>query len=379
MIITHTLVHSAGNIRGTLYPLLKEEFLLTNQYIGIIAAIPPIVQAIFSIPAGLMSDRYGAKKLIALSIGMGALGALIAGFTINPWMYIVATTLLTLNSTIYHPPAHSYSANLVEKKDRAKAMGFLLAGGTFGIALGPLSITLLMGWLALTWRQLYLFWVGPILSGFLFLYIARIEPSRKENPRGEEIQNQTDEAESFLSRSFLLYLSSRGIRMFAMSMAGTFLSVYLTELKNWTVPEIGVMFGISSLLGLVASPIGGFIASKVGEKRWAVSSVAIGYACFLLAFFTDGVIPFMALYLTYNFFGILSMPAMGAITAQLSPPNQIGMGYALSFMPASITGTIAPLIAAWIADTYGLFPIFIVATVIMYFSLIIFQFGVRIK
>ena len=238
MIITHTLVHSAGNIRSTLYPILKDEFLLTNQHIGIIAAIPPIVQSIFSLPAGHMSDRYGAKKLIALSIGMGALGALIAGFTINPWMFIVATTLLTLNSTIYHPPAHSYSARLVENKDRAKAMGFLLAGGTFGVALGPLSITLLMGVLAFTWRQLYLFWVGPILSGFLFLYFAKIESSTKEH--SSEIQRQTEETESFLSRSFLLYLSSRGIRMFAMSMAGTFLSVYLTEVKNWIVPEIGI-------------------------------------------------------------------------------------------------------------------------------------------
>jgi dipeptide/tripeptide permease len=73
------------------------------------------------------------------------------------------------------------------------------------------------------------------------------------------------------------------------------------------------------------------------------------------------------------------MPAMASITARLSPPNQMGMGFALSFMPASISGIIAPLFAAWIADTYGLFPIFMVAIVVMYLSLLIFQLGVRIK
>jgi FSR family fosmidomycin resistance protein-like MFS transporter len=379
MVITHALVHSAGNIRSTLYPILKEEFTLTNQHIGLIAAIPPLMQALFSIPAGHMSDRYGAKKLIALSIGMGALGALIAGFTINPWMYIIAATLLTLNSTIYHPPAHSFAARLVERKDRAKALGFLNAGGTFGIAVGPLSITILMGWLAFTWRQLYLFWVGPIVFGFVLLYFAKIRTSVEEKPSKEEGLRNVGEAPSFRSRSFLFYLSSRGIRMFAMSMAGTFISVYLTEVKNWTVPEIGIMFGVSSLLGLVASPVGGFIASKLGEKRWAVYSFTIGYACFFLAFLVDGVIPFMVLFLTYRFCGILSMPAMASITARLSPPNQMGMGFALSFMPASISGIIAPLFAAWIADTYGLFPIFMVAIVVMYLSLLIFQLGVRIK
>ena len=377
VVITHALVHAAGNIRSTLYPVLKKEFILTNQQIGLIAAIPPLAQALFSIPAGSMSDRYGAKKLIALSIMMAAMGATIAGFTVNPWMYIVASTLLILTSTLYHPPAHRYSARLVERKDRAKAMGFLNAGGTFGVALGPLSITILMGWLALTWRQLYLFWVGPIISGLVFLYFIRAEPSTNENNSNELETREAGEAESLLTRAFLLYISSRGIRMFAGSMVGAFLSIYLTEARSWTVAEIGMMYGGSSILGLIASPIGGFMASKFGEKRWAVASFALGYGLFFAAFFTPGVYPFMALYLAYRFCGILSMPAMGAITARLSPPSQMGMGFALSFMPSSITGILAPIVAAWVADTYGLFPIFGVATAVMYLSLILLQLGVR--
>lgn len=379
IVITNALLHSAGNITSTLYPILKEEFVLTNQQIGLIAAIPPLVQVLLSIPAGHMSDRYGVKKLIALSIAMGGIGALIAGFTINPWMYIVAATLLTLNATIYHPSAYSYTARLVEKKDQAKALGFLNAGGYFGMAIGPLSITILMGWLSLTWRQLYLFWIGPLVLGFFVLYFLKTESLVEDRKEKDDGLNKVKETKSFISRNFLLYISSRGIRMFGVSMVGTFISVYLIEVKNWSIPEIGVLFGVSSLLGLVASPIGGFLASKMGEKRFAVYSFAIGYACFFAAFFTTNVIPFMVLYLAYKFLGILGMPAMASITARLSPPNQMGMGFALSFMPSSITGIIAPIIAAWIADTYGLFPIFIVATVAMYLSLIILRLGVRIK
>ena len=167
--------------------------------------------------------------------------------------------------------------------------------------------------------------------------------------------------------------------MFAMSMVGAFMSIYLIEGKGWILSEIGVMFGASSLLGLIASPIGGFAASRLGEKRWTILAFALGYACFLMAFYSHGIYPFMLLYLAYRFFGILGMPAMAAITARLSPPNQMGMGFALSFMPSSITGIIAPIVAAWIADTYGLFTIFPIATVIMYLSLILLQVGVRVN
>jgi MFS family permease len=100
MVVTHTLVHAAGNIRNSIFPLLKEEYVPTNQQIGFIAAIPPLAQALFSIPMGWMSDRYGAKRLIALSISIAVLGALLGEITWNPWIFIAATTLLTLNSTI---------------------------------------------------------------------------------------------------------------------------------------------------------------------------------------------------------------------------------------------------------------------------------------
>ena len=50
MILTHTLVHAAGNMRGTLFPVLKEEFSLTNQKIGLIIAIPSLCQFLVTVP-----------------------------------------------------------------------------------------------------------------------------------------------------------------------------------------------------------------------------------------------------------------------------------------------------------------------------------------
>jgi hypothetical protein len=50
-VFIHVLVHAAGNMRLTLFPLLKEEFSLTNQQIGLITAVPAFCQVLFSIPA----------------------------------------------------------------------------------------------------------------------------------------------------------------------------------------------------------------------------------------------------------------------------------------------------------------------------------------
>lgn len=381
MVVTHALVHAAGNMRSTLIPFIKEDFELNNYQIGVISAVPPLAQAIFSIPAGWISDRSGAKNLVAFSVGLAALGAFIAGFSYSPWMFVVSAALMTLTGTFYHPPAHSYTARLSKPKDRAKSMGLLNAGGTFGIAIGPFSIYLLMTFFGLQWRQMYQFWVIPIALGILLILMTKTDPegdTLNGNGHGHETHEvEEGEPTSLLTREFLLFISSRGVRMFGMSMFSPFLSLYLTEVRGWSVTNIGLMLGISGILGLVFSPLGGLYASRFGEKRWVIGCFIVSSAAFLAAFYMPGVYAFMALYLFYRLFGIMAMPGQASITARLSPPKQMGMGFALTFMPASITGIVAPIVAAWVLNNYGYLPIFIVATVVMYLSVGLFALAVK--
>jgi MFS family permease len=376
MVVTHALVHAAGNMRSTIYPDIKEDFQLNNFQIGVISAVPPLSQALFSIPAGWISDRFGSKKIIALSMSMAALGALIAGFSVSPWMFVVSAVLFTLTSTFYHPPAHSYSARTSTLKDRAKAMGFLNAGGTFGISLGPLSVSILMS-MGLVWRQVYQFWVIPIILGIVFLLMVKTDPKGERNGNNHEEAADPDEPTSLLTREFLLYIASRGVRMFGMSLFAPFLSLYLSEVRGWSVIQIGFMFGISGVLGLVGSPMGGYLATRFGEKRWVILSMTLASTFFIAAFYVPGIYPFMAVYLLYRLCGIMAMPGQAAITAKLSPPSQMGMGFALTFMPSSITGILGPVVGAWIADYYGYLPIFIVATGVMYLAVLIFSLAVK--
>ncbi len=227
MVATHALIHAAGNMNSTMIVELRKEFVLSNMEIGLISAIPSLVTVILTLPVGWMSDKYGAKRLVALSVLMAALGALIAGLTLSPLMYIVGLVLMTLTSTFYHPPSHSYTARMVENKDRSKAMGFLNAGGTFGVALGPLSITLLMGYFAFQWRQVFLFWVPFIALGLILVFFLK-------DMKGAGAETSSDEAEegevkSLMNRDFLMYLSASGIRQFALGMISTFLSIYLVD------------------------------------------------------------------------------------------------------------------------------------------------------
>jgi MFS family permease len=378
MVLTHMLVHAAGNMRTTLFPVLKEEFALTNQQIGLIVAIPSLCQFLLSVPSGMVSDRFGPKKLIAASILMAAVGAILGSASTTPWMFIIASTLLTFNSTLYHPPAQSYVSDITNPRDRSRALGIWHSGGTTGVSLGPLSITILMGLLAFGWRQIYAFWIIPILLGLLALYFVKpaAEMVEKEERDTWEEEKTVD---TLLNTNMMFLLLSGTVRRFGGGLTTGFLSIWLAEAQGWTIGQIGIMLGISSLIGIVASPLGGELASRVGEKRWFSATLLASYAFFAFAFLVKGFWSFFIIYIIHRFFGILSMPANMTLTARFSPPKQRGVGFALSSIPMNVAMPVAALAAAYIADTYGLYPIFMTTAVIYFIGLAIFQLGVRIE
>ena len=377
IVLTHVLVHAAGNIRSTLFPVLKEEFRLTNQQIGLILAIPTLCQTLFSIPTGFLSDRFGAKKLIGLSIIMAATGAFLASISVNPTMYIIASTLLILDSTTYHPPAQSYVASITEPRDRSRALGFWNGGGTFGVSLGPFSVSILMGIFMLSWRETYSFWVLPILFGLVALYFIKDSAHTVERRMVEE-ERETSSVKKLLNRNMIMFLASSAVGSFGASISGGFLSIWLKDI-GWSLSDIGLMFGVSSSMGIIVSPLGGHLAARFGEKRWIVTTTFASYTCFLAAIIFKGFWPFLFFYLAERFFGILAMAANASLTAKLSPPRKRGMGFALSAVPGSLVSTMGAMVAAYMADLYGLYPLFFATTAIHYVGLGILQFGVKVR
>jgi predicted MFS family arabinose efflux permease len=235
-----------------------------------------------------------------------------------------------------------------------------------------------MGVLAFNWRQIYGFWIVPILLGLVALYF--VKPSSeivKKEERDKWIEK--DSVDTLFNTNMLFLLLSGTVRRFGGGLTTGFLSIWLAEAQGWTIGQIGMMLGISSLMGIVASPLGGELASRFGEKPWFSGTLLFSYIFFALAFFVNGYWPFFILYLAHRFFGILSMPANMTLTARFSPSKQRGVGFALSSIPMNVVMPVAALVAAHIADTYGLFSIFMTTSVIYFIGLVIFQLGVRIE
>ncbi len=376
MTLTHILTHVFGTLYTASYPRIREEFNLSIQQLGFIAAIPPLCQALLSIPAGALADKIGSKKTLILSLVVAVVGSILAAYANNPIILIIAISLVYLNTTIYHPSSYSFITRFFSRTDRPKALGIHGAGGTFGMSLGSLSLGIFLVTLGLGWRQVFLFWAFPIIIGLLMS--LRLPPDEDIE---DSITSSTDSAQKvdvgpskLLTKEMLTFLVYSGISMIGMTLIGSFMTLYIVDVKGFTEVQMNFLYGFSRLTGLVSAPLGGLIASRVGSKTWLQITRVLVILLLSLVSIAPGGIIFAIIYLIYSFSGTLGMAARSSLVASLTPRNQRGMGYALLFLPGSIMGAVAPVIAAYIISSFGhsaLFPvaigIYIVALGILYF------------
>jgi len=377
MTFTHSLTHVFQRIHLALFPTIRDEFSLTFQQLGVIAAVPFLCQALLSIPTGLLSDRFGPKRMILVSLSVAAVGSLLASYTIGPLMLTVAISLVYINTTIYHPAAYSFTTRLFGPRDRSKVLGIHGAGGTFGMSIGPISLGILMGFFTFGWRNVYLFWVFPMILGLVTVLFIRAEPMEDVaiTPTSEFKSNP--EEETMFNMSFIFFLFSLAMRTMGSQMFSSFLAVFLVDQKGLSQNLVSLILGSSLLVGPIAAPVGGFLATRFGEKRWLLTVLALAYVSLGFAITLPGVSSFVIFYVIYGFFFFLGMAPNSAIAAHLSPSRRRGLGYAFFFLPGSIMGAIAPIIAAQIAEVFGLTSTFFVSLAVLATGLAILKFGVK--
>ncbi|RJS89713.1 MFS transporter [Candidatus Bathyarchaeota archaeon] len=380
MAVTHVFIHVFDRVYPALFPVFREEFSLTLPQLGLIASIPPLFRTLASIPSGYIADRFGSRAAIALSFLIQISSALAVVWSKSSLTLFIAIGTLALASTIYHPAALSYTTKLTSDRERSKAIGVQSAGGPLGMALGPISLSLLIPY---GWRTVYLLWFIPI--SLLFLGIWRLRPDEEvirdrgeKRPQEKSIEQDEGGYTSLLSLGFVVFLVYSAVRNIGGRLIGSFLPLYLTDVRRLSVSLASLVFGSVSIMGVFAAPLGGLFADRFGNKRWLLTVLSASILCLSLAFLSPNAALFTLFYFGYSFFNSCGMAANSSIIAELTPTSRRGMGYALFFLPSSIVGSVAPMIGGFLADWMGLSSLFPLSIAIILASLLLLKFGVKV-
>jgi len=371
--ITHVFVHLFTFMHIALIPVFMAEFGLSIFESGLLASIPLVLSVFISLPYGLFTDRVDPRKLIAASLLLSGFSGLALSQATDFFTLLLPLMFISLSSTLYHPPTLTIVSELLPSSQRNRALGIHGAGGTSGIAIGPITLGIVLG--TFGWRFAYLVWVFPVLLSSLFLLkLPKIStpPNLGRRLRTGSETPREDQPSKALRYGYIVLLVAMSVNGIGGQSVSTYMTAYLVSNRGLTESMASLVFGLSPFIGILGSLSGGYLADFFGSKRW-MTVAYLGSLLTLAGMYLGPLWTLILLYLMGGYFGGSTMGPSSSLVAEFSPRKRRGLAYTIFMLPFSLMGAISPVIAAKIIELYEIQALFPFAISLSLVSILILQ------
>ena len=305
------------------------------KYGGWLTFAYAITQFLFAPLIGNLSDKFGRRPIILISLFAFALDYLLLAFSPTiVWLFVGRIIAGLTGASITN--ASAYIADVSTPENRAKNFGMIGAAFGLGFIIGPI-----IGGLLGQFGSRVPFYAAAILCmlNFLYGYFILPESLSKENRRAFEWK-RVNPITAFVNLKkypsliglilaiFLLYVGSHAVHS-----NWSFFTMYQF---NWDEKMVGISLGVVGLLvGIVQGGLIRWINPRLGnEKSIYVGLALYTFGMLLFAFATESWMMFVFL-IPYCLGGIAG-PALQATVSSKVPANEQG----------EIQGTLASLMSA---------------------------------
>ena len=343
---------------GLILPLLPyyaTRFGASAFVIGLLTASYPAAQIIGGPLLGRLSDRYGRRPILIVSIAGTAVSFLILGWASALWILFAGRILDGLtggNITV----AQSYITDITTAKDRARGLGLTGAAFGLGFIIGPA-----LGGLLSQWGYGVPAFVAAGVATLNVLLVTfflpeSLSPERKAelaaSPRGGVTAKRLTEA---LRRPlFGDALELRFFFGFAFAMFQTMFSLWALKHLNLGPQAIGLLLGYVGVLSVfVQLVLIGPLTRRFSEGLLLVVTLGVA-GVFLFAWGVSPSIPVLLVVLTPLCFAIsIQNTVSQSVLSKTVGPTEVGGAFGLSLAVQNVGSIAAPIIGGAIIGSVG--------------------------
>ncbi len=310
-----------------------------------------LTQAIFQVPFGLMSDKFGRKPILFFGLVIFIIGSIIAAMADNIYMLMIGRFLQ--GSGAIGSVVSAMIADLVKEEQRAHAMAIM--GGTIALSFAVAMIVApLVGG---HWGIDKLFWLTAILSvmaiGVLFTSVPK--PPHIVHTYSEEESKFTEVfKDKALVRMYITFLFHSSIMTMAFFIIPIVMTHGVTEGGfGWEKAELWKVYFPAMIFGFISMAPAAILGEKHGKGREIfMISVAIIFVAFMAMGFASTPLIF-GIGVTLFFIGFnMFEPLLQSFVAKFAKVHQKGaaLGVANTFAYTGIF--LGGLLAGWIMQHY---------------------------
>ncbi|SEQ70622.1 MFS transporter [Piscibacillus halophilus] len=354
LLLLQIVVALLGRSISPLGVLIGEDLNLTKAQIGMLPAAFFVGQSFNSIPAGLITDRVGTRKMIiGITILIGSSFILVSVTNI----FIILLLLLFLGGAGYgamHPASNRGVLYWFNKEQLGLAMGIKQTGVTVGSALSALILLPLSN--EFGWRTIVLVTSILLIAYGVMASRLYVEPSNSIG-NTKDIKNFMQSLLSVLKHKALILISFCAMGLSAgQMMLNTYIVLFAYEKLGYTLFLAGLLLVISEVFGSLGRILWGMISDKYLYSNRIIVLITIstvaGCLAIILSLLGEGF-PYVLITLIVGVLGFCISGFNGIwmnAATELVPKEQSGASSGISIMLGTMGVLIGPPIFGVITD-----------------------------
>lgn len=349
----HLLIHFCTAFFFVIVLSLEEEWKLPYHDLLELWTLGSLLVGLAALPAGYLSDRLGARTMMAVFfLGMGG-SAVLAGLSHSPLTLMLALSSLGTFAAVYHPVGIPWLVRNTSVS-RGKALGINGVFGNVGSAMAGGVTGALID--AAGWRAAFLVpgVVGALAGAALVLCCATgLIQDPKEVPPSTSTSAKSDSRRVF---SILLVTMFLGGLIYHSTQASL---PKLIELRHQGFAGEGAL-GVGLLVAFVYAAagimqiLGGHLADRLPLKQVYAGAILFQVPLLLLASSLAG--PVLIVVATLMVMGnTAALPAENLLLARHTPEKRHGLAFGVKFVLFFAAAPLAVQLASWVSERTGEF------------------------
>jgi DHA1 family tetracycline resistance protein-like MFS transporter len=293
------------------------KFGATPSQVGLLFASYSIMQLVFSPVLGRLSDKYGRRPVLLVSLLGTALGFLILGFATTLAMLFLGRIIDGISGGNIST-AQAYIADVTTKENRAKGMGLIGAAFGLGFVFGPAIGGILSRWGI---NVPFLFAGGLAFLNAVLLYFALPETVTPDHPARVSAASGRSWTQLFAALrepALAFVMTIYFLSIVAFSIMTAVFSLFMLFRFGYDPWHVGWVF---AFVGIISAIIQGGLIGKLVKRFGEPALVIAGALLFAASLF---ITPFVTVGM--GVLGILLIGAMSSIGNALMAPALSSLG-----------------------------------------------------
>lgn len=358
---------SNGIIIGV--PAIANDFAMNNVIQNWIPTIFFLAMAVFTVPAGQISGKFGVKKSLLVGVVIFLIGSVGAVLSFSTESFMLFRIIQGASVALVNVSGMAMVVAAVKPQNRGKALGFTVTGIYLATSLSPVICGFLV--YNLGWRSIF-YAVIPFLVLCIILMIVKVPQDWKTYEHDSidkvgsilyaigimlfiygftNLVNQTGILFTVAGIIFLIVFAAWELRQtspvfnmnlfkntkftssniaalcsyLAIMVVTTILNYHFQYVRGWNAQLAGLILIVTPIIMAIIAPNSGKLSDRIHPQKLAAIGMAIATVALLILTFLTNETPVyvvvVAMILQGIGMGLFSSPNMNAIMSSVPPKD----------------------------------------------------------